>query len=76
MDTTLRESKLKELEDQLNQQKEYYGKLSKEIEIVSSNIKTLDGAIQGFKLAIQFEKDEIKSDAHDPNTITDIIENK
>jgi septal ring factor EnvC (AmiA/AmiB activator) len=77
MDTNIREAKLKELEDDINKQKEYHIKLSAEIEKVSSNIKTLDGAIQGFKLAMQMEQDEIKSsDAHNTGTVTDIVENK
>jgi hypothetical protein len=77
MDTNIREAKLKELEDDINKQKEYHIKLSTEIEKVSSNIKTLDGAIQGFKLAMQMEQDELKSsDAHNTGTVTDIVENK
>lgn len=76
MTNEIKEKKLKELEEQLNQQKEYYSKLAKEIEVVLSNIKTLDGAIQGFKLAIQMEDGEQVNAAHDTGTITDIVENK
>ena len=75
MNKEIKETKLKELEEQLNQQKEYYTKLAKEIEIVLSNIKTLDGAIQGFKLYIQMDQGEGVNAAHDTGTVTDIVEN-
>ena len=76
MNKEIKETKLKELEEQLNQQKEYYTKLAKEIEIVLSNIKTLDGAIQGFKLYIQMDQGEGVNAAHDTGIVTDIVENK
>lgn len=75
MNKEIKETKLKELEEQLNQQKEYYTKLAKEIEIVLSNIKTLDGAIQGFKLYIQMDQGEGVNAAHDTGIVTDIVEN-
>ena len=75
MNKEIKETKLKELEEQLNQQKEYYTKLAKEIEIVLSNIKTLDGAIQGVKLYIQMDQGEGVNAAHDTGIVTDIVEN-
>ena len=75
MNKEIKETKIKELEEQLNQQKEYYTKLAKEIEIVLSNIKTLDGAIQGFKLYIQMDQGEGVNAAHDTGIVTDIVEN-
>lgn len=71
MTNEIKEKKLKELEDQLTGQKEYHGRMMKELEMVVSNIRTLDGAIQGFKMATQIDE----PDAHDPTIVTDIVEN-
>lgn len=70
------QERIKEVEDQLKQQSEYYEKLTNEAKIVFSNIKTLDGALQGFRLSMQIANGDSVNPAHDPQTITDIVENK
>jgi predicted ribosome quality control (RQC) complex YloA/Tae2 family protein len=70
------QEKIKEVEDQLKQQNEYYEKLTNEAKIVFSNIKTLDGALQGFRLSMQITDDDQNNSAHNIETITDIVENK
>lgn len=72
MTTETKETKLKELEEQLKSLQEYHVKLVKELEMVTGNIRTIDGAIQGFKMATQIDAD----DAHDTTTVTDITPKK
>jgi len=57
-------TKIKEFEEELVKQNDYFAKLTKEAETIAKNVHTLNGAIQGCRISLQtLQGDQVVSNA-------------
>jgi chromosome segregation ATPase len=65
----LLENKLKELEEEIARQNDYFSKLSNEREIIRNNLNTMNGAIQAYRASIQMVREGAALSPVAPNLV-------